>query len=187
MKIDFTGRGKDEGTGTLASLSIPALKAFRFAGGSVTFDGTEFGDVTGVQFNYGNALDEGEQTTGSGYYGTENEPQKREITMSIDTFYNNASETVRESKYKTEATAAVVLKFNSPSLAYDADSDDEEDEGDVPYSIEISMPLVVVTACDPTVSGPEKLKLTISGTATESASTSAVTITLVDKKSTKYI
>ena len=98
---------------------------------------------TGV--NYNNALDDGEQTTGSGYYGTENEPQKREITVSIDTFYNTASETVREGKYKTESTVAVVLKFDSPSLAYDADSDDEEDDGDVHYSIEISMPLVVVT------------------------------------------
>ena len=187
MRIDFSGRGKDEDTGSLASLSIPDLKAFRFAGGSVTFDGVEFGDVTGVQFNYNNALDDGEQTTGSGYYGTENEPQKREITVSIDTFYNTASETVREGKYKTESTVAVVLKFDSPSLAYDADSDDEEDDGDVHYSIEISMPLVVVTSCDPNVSGPEKLRLTNSGTATESTGTDAVTITLVDKKNTKYL
>ena len=188
MRIDFSGRGKDEEAGSLASsLSIPALKAFRFAGGTVTFDGVEFGDITSVDFDYSNALDEGEQTTGSGYYGTENEPQKRAITISCETFYNNASETVREAKYKTESTVAVVLKFNSPSLAYDADTDGEEDTGDIPYSIEIAMPLVVVTGCDPNVTGPDKLRLTITGTATESDSASAVTITLVDKKSTKYL
>lgn len=188
MRIDFTGKGKDEVAGTKAAgLSIPGLKAFRFAGGKVTFDGTEFGDVTGIEFDYANALDDGEQTTSSGYYGTEPEPQKREIGVSIETFFNTAANTVRESKYKTENKVAVVLKFESPSLAYDADSDGEPDSGDIPYSIEISMPLVVINSCDPAVTGPEKLRLTIGGVATESASESAVTITLVDKKSTKYL
>lgn len=180
MRLSVSGVGKDEVDGSAFfddELEIPVLKAFRFAGGYCSFDGVEFGDVRNVTVSINNNLDEGEQTLGSGYYGTEPEPQKREVTTSIDTFYNAASNTVRENKYKTENKVAVVLRFESPS---------EIDTG-VKYRMEIEMPLVVVNECSPVIGGTEKIQLTIGGTATESASAEAITIKLYDDKSSKYI
>lgn len=177
IRITLSGKGKTEEAGSVvSSLLVPSIKAFKFAGATITFDGTEFGDVTSVDFSYNNALDEGEQTSGSGIYGTEPEPQKRDISANLEVFFNAASNTIRDGKFKQNATAAVVLKFESP---------DEAASG-TKYSMEISMPLFVITDCNPNVNGSEKIKMTISGKATESASLDAVKITLVDKKNSKY-
>jgi hypothetical protein len=177
LRATVSCKGKDEEAGTKnASLKIPSAKAYRFAGGSCTFDSIEFGDVTGVTVDYSNELDEGEQTLASGYNGTENEPQARKITISIETAYNSASETVREGKFKTEATVAVKLRFVSP---------DEIVIG-TKHAIEIELPLVAITECSPAVSGKEKLKLSIAGTALESDTAEAIIITLIDDKNAKY-
>lgn len=180
MRLNVSGIGKDESNGASLfddELEIPALKAFRFAGGYCSFDGVEFGDVRSVSVSINNNLDDGEQTLSSGYFGTESEPQKREVTVSIDSFYNNATETVRQEKYKTEEKVAVVLKFESPS---------EISSGNK-YELEIQMPLVVINDCSPSIGGTEKIALTIGGVATESEDDEAITVILKDSKATKYI
>lgn len=178
MRLTVSTVGKNEETGTSAEgLTIPELKAFRFAGGTCTFDGVEFGEVTGVTVNYGNNLDEGVQTLGSGYFNTEAEPQSRDITVSIESFYNANTETVREQKYKTENNCAVVLRFESPDVI----------EGDTHYSVEITLPKVVINECNPNIAGKERINLTIGGKALQPESGEAITIKLVDATATKYI
>lgn len=177
MRISVSGIGKDEVSGAIdSSLIVPALKAFRFAGGKVKFDDVENGEITSIECNIENSLDDGEQTTGSGYYGTESEPQKRAVTLSCNAFYSSESETVRNTYYKTESEAAIELSFISPS----------EIVSGVNYEIKIEMPHVVITEADPNVSGTDKIRLTIGGTAVQSGTDEPITITLIDSKSTKY-
>lgn len=179
MRISVSGKGRAEEDASVESgLSVPSLKAFRFAGGKATFDSVDFGDVTNVQWDLSNNLDDGEQTLGSGYYSTEPEPQKRDVKVSLDTFFNQASDTVRSQKYLSENTVNVSLVFESPDYA-DASKNQH-------YSIQIDMPLLVLDSCDPNIAGPGKIVMPMSGTATESASTQAVTVTLIDKYSSKY-
>lgn len=178
MKVTATLSGRAEEDGEVVKdLQVPELKAFRFAGGSCTFDGEEFGEVTSVSVEYNNNLDDGEQTLGSGYYGTEKEPQAREITLTLESFYNAKTETVREKKYLTESTVAIKLNFISPNEIEDGQN----------YKIEFDMPLVCINDCSPNVGDSGKLKLSIGGKALESASQEAITITLEDDNSEKYI
>lgn len=178
VRITMSVKGKAEQAGIIdRTLSIPDIKAFRFAGGSCTFDGVEFGDATGFTIEIKNTLDEGDQTLGSGYYGTENEPQGREVSISVETSYNAKTETVREQKYKTENNVDVKLKFVSPSEVID----------DINYELGIDLPKVAVTECSPNVGGKEKITLTINGKALEGPDTEAVTVTLIDGLDTKYL
>ncbi len=178
IRLTVTVKGKDEASGKIIQdLAIPDIKAFRFAGGTCTFDGVEFGDATGFTIEIKNTLDDGEQTLGSGYYGTENEPQGREVSVSVETSYNAVTETVRENKYKKESYVDVRLKFISPS----------EIISGYKYELAIDMPKVAITECSPNVGGKDKLTLTINGKALESKNTEAVTVSLIDGLSTKYL
>lgn len=180
MKMSVTVEGKSESDGSTLyteDLDVPELKAFRFAGGSCTFDGSDFGDVTAVTVEYNNNLDDGEQTLGSGYYGTEKNPQSRDITISVDSFYNSATETVRNQKYLTENKCAIKLNFISP----------DEIVSGTNYSIGFDLPLVSINECSPNVSDSGKLKLSIGGKALEDASHEAITIELIDDEEDKYI
>lgn len=180
MRISLSGSGKDEVDGASyfdSSLAVPDLKAFRFAGGTCTIDSSSFGSIKSVKFDLSNSLDDGEQTMGSGYYGTEPEPQKRSVKLSLEALYDSASETIRENKYKKGTAVAVVLNFESPSEAVT----------DVKHSIQISIPNLVISDADPNITGAEKINLTINGTATETSDTKAVTVYLIDDQSTKYL
>ena len=182
VRLSFSGTGKDEVAGSLASgVDFPTEKAFRFAGGTCTLDGTSYGAITNVSFNLNNNLDAGEQTLGSGYYGTEQQPQKREATIQLDAEYDATTEGIHEDNFKTGTAAEVVLEFISP----------EEVETGLPYSIKIILPAVVVTECSPVIGGTDKIRVTINGTATETIDdgdiVEAVTVELVDKTAGKYL
>lgn len=183
VRLQLSGIGKDEVTGTKdTSLVVPQLKAFRFAGGTCLIDDVAYGSITSVSFSLSNALDGGEQTMGSGYYSTKAEPQKRAVTVSLGTEYNAATESIHEDKFKTGATASVVLNFVSPEVI----------ETGINYSVKIILPAVVVNDCSPVVGGNEKLRVTIGGVACESIDSNddvveAVSVELVDKRSTKYL
>lgn len=177
MKITASLAGKGEEAGTATAIAIPTAKAFRFAGGACSFDGTDFGDITSVSIEIKNNLDDGEQTLSSGVFGTEKQPQDREITVSFESKYSTATETIREQKYLTENTTNVVLNFISPTLVEDG----------INNQIQINMPRVGISECSPNVSDKGKIKLTIAGKALETASEDAVSITLVDDKATKYL
>ena len=164
------GSGKEE-VGTIETLPIPTMKAYRFVNGQLTIDGVEFAEVSSVKVDINNQLDEGQQTLGSGYYKTEGEHNEREITIGIDCFYNAQSNTIREEKYKTDgATANIVLTFESP----------EEIETGEKNRFVFNLPNVVITAANPNVAGREKIELTIDGQALETATQEALEVLVYD-------
>ncbi|AFG37630.1 phage tail tube protein [Spirochaeta africana] len=170
MTASLQGSGKEE-AGSLENLDAPVLKAFRFVNGSLTIDGTEFAQVTAVNLNIDNQLDEGEQTLGSGYYRDEGEHNEREVSVSIDCFYNAAANTIREEKYKADgATAAISMTFETP----------EEIEPGEKYRFTVELPNVVITDASPNVAGREKIDLTIEGEALETDLEEAITVTVYD-------
>lgn len=177
MRLSVSGKAKAEETATVvSSLAIPNKKGFKFIGGSVSVDNTDFADVTSIEWNLSNNLDDGEQTTGSGIYGTEPEPQKRSVTATLGCLFTSNANTIRENKFVQDATSNVVLRFESP----------EDAASGTKYSVSIKMPLFVLDSCDANVESAEKLKMTMSGTAIEDSSNEAVTIELIDSKNSKY-
>lgn len=178
LRATFSVKGKDEESGTKDGLlSVPAMKAFRFAGGSCTFDSSAVGGVKSISIDYQNTLDEGEQTLSSGLNGTENQPQERKITVTIEADYDAGTEAIRENDYKKDATVNVQLRFESPETIITGTK----------HALEISMPKVAITECSPNVGGKEKLNLSITGTALESALIDAIEIALFDDVATAYV
>ena len=168
--LSLQGSGKEE-EGEVVTLPIPTLKAFRFVNGSLTLDGVEFGEVSSVKLDINNQLDEGDFTLGSGYYRSEGQHNEREVSISIDCFYNAKSNTIRENKYKTDgATANIILTFESP----------EEIETGEKIRFEVILPNVVITEANPNVSGKEKIELTLEGMALEGIETEPITINVFD-------
>jgi len=176
LRSTISVKGKAESAGSLAvGLTSPSLKSFRFVNGTMTIDAVEFAEVTSVDLSIDNALDDGEQTLGSGYYTSEMEHNERVVTINFEAFYNTASNTVREDKYKIDgASAAVVLTFETP----------DEIEAGEKYTLEITLPKVVITEANPGVSGKDKLKITFAGQALQGAS-EPITIVYYDDENTK--
>ncbi|TAH55202.1 MAG: hypothetical protein EWM51_03720 [Treponema sp.] len=178
LRASLSVKGKDEESGTKNSaLSVPDTKAYRFAGGVCEFNSAAIGSVKSVSLDYVNTLDEGEQTISSGLNGTEPEPQDRKITVTVETDYDATAEGIRESDYKTDTTVDIRLRFESPT----------EIVTGTKHAFEILLPHVAITDCSPNVSGKEKLKLTITGTALETTSDEAVEIVLFDGQGTAYL
>jgi len=169
--------GYDEESSSLASLTAPTTKAFKFSHGTITVDSTEYDEIEGVSFSYNNNLENDLQTLGSGANMAEIEPQAREITMSLDVLDSTDLASLRTSKFKAGATADVVLTFTS----------EETIEAGYYYTLTIDMPLCYITEDNPSVSGPERLRHSVSLTATEDSSNEAVTVTLRDDNSSDYL
>ena len=178
LRATFTVRGYDESTGvTLENLTYSTLKPLQFKHGNVTVDGVDYADVTQIDFDYKNNLQDNHYTLGSGDYMAEIEPQKREVTLQLQVEYSSATDSTRTNKFKTGDTIAVVLLFTS---------DDNAGAG-LPYTLKFDMPLCYVTDASPNVSGPDRIMQTLNVTATEDASNQACTITVRDAQSTAYL
>jgi len=169
--------GYKEEDDEVAALTSPATAAFKFSHGSITIDSTPYDEIEGISFSYSNNLESDLQTLGTGAYQAEIEPQAREITMSLDVLDSTDLDTLRASKFLSGSTADVVLTFTSDATI----------EAGYYYTLTIDMPLCYVTDDSPTVSGPDRLRHSLSLTATEDDSNEAVTITLRDDNSSAYI
>lgn len=169
--------GYDEVSDSLETLDAPTTKAFKFSHGAITIDSTSYDEIEGVSFSYANNLENDLQTLGSGANMAEIEPQAREITLSLDVLDSSDLDTLRTNKFKAGSTADVTLTFTS----------DETIEAGYYYTLTIDMPLCYVTEDNPSVSGPERLRHSISLTATEDSSNEAVTVTLRDDNSSDYL
>lgn len=132
--------------------------------------------VTSFTFTYNNNLEDPQLTMGSGIYMIKPEVQKRDITISMDTLFDTDLNTLRETYFKTGDTFKVKLTFESS----------EEAVSGVKYTLEITLPKVVITAANPNVGGPDRITMTIEGRALEGTE-EACTITLIDNRASKYI
>jgi hypothetical protein len=178
LRATFGTLGYDEVKNVeLASLTASTLKALQFKHGTITVDGDTYSDITSFSFELLNNLEDDLFTMGSGDNMAEIEPQAREITASMEVLFSSTTESTRENKFKAGATAEVVATFTS----------DEDILTDKPYLLKVEMPLFYITEASPNVGGPERITMTLEGTATENASNEAITITLRDGQETKYI
>lgn len=178
LRAVMTLRGRDEVEST--SVTYPArstLKAFKFIQGSVTAAGSSLVEVTGADVTINNNLEDNLYVMDGSEQMAEIEPQKREITGTLNCLRTTQTETIRSSYFNADTPLSVVLEFES----------DEVLAASYPYKLTITFPNAYLSE-DPSqgVSGPERLKLNFALMATEQNGTEAVVVDLYDGKSTKY-
>lgn len=176
LKIEGSFVGKDEISGTLASLTPSTRKAFKFHKGQIKISNNIYADITNIKFNYGNNLINNIQTTGTGLFFYEPEVGTREVTAEIELLYNSQSVSLRNSFYLTDNDFSIELLFTS----------EEEIETGIPYSLKINIPHVQVTDTNPTIGGADVVKQTVSMKAIEVGSDELIIIDLVNDKNTSY-
>jgi hypothetical protein len=177
LKADFSFVGRDEGTGTIeAGVDPSTLKAFKFRQATVSIAGTPVADVTDIKFDYNNALTSNQQTTSTGDYFLKPEPGAREITADIEAVYTTATNTLRDSYFKTDDEFELVMVFTS----------DEEIEAGFPYELRIELPHCQVTDASATVGGADLIKQSMAISAFESTS-GLISLQLVDAQATRYL
>lgn len=178
LRGTISGVAYDEEAGSLESLTPSSLRAFQFVDGEVKVDDTAWtSQVTDINLTYNNNLEDELYTMGTDGYMAEIEPQKREITAEIEVLYDSTTNTVRTNDFKAGTTIDLWLKFEST----------EEADTDIPYQLIIEMPLCYITDASPNVGGPERIRQTLSVSASENASNEAITVTLVDAQGSDYL
>jgi hypothetical protein len=150
LNVEAEIYGKDELTGQTLSTSINSspLKAFVFNGGSVKLGGSVMADITSISFNYVNNLENTLQTTSTGLYYKEPQPNLREITCELEMLYSTEAETFRSSFFKTDDIVSLELSFISNEIA----------AGTTPYSLTITIPATQVVECSNAISDANGVK-----------------------------
>lgn len=177
LRASFTTRGYDEATDTLESLSASTKRPFQFVDGSLQIDDSDYADVLSFTMDYSNNLENDRFTLNGSNKMQEIEPQKRDITFTLDTLYSTSTNTTRTNKFKGGVTADLSLTFTST----------EEVLTDKPYTLTIEAPNCYITEAHPNVSGPDRITMSMSMRATETGGESPVTITLRDGNDSKFI
>jgi hypothetical protein len=179
-KVACVGYDEDAAD-TISGDTLSSLKAFQFSQGTVQVgtDGAEstYADVVKFNLSYRNNLEKDLFTMSTGLYMAEPQPQAREITATLDVLYSAATDTTRTTYFKGGITVSMVVTFTSSELVDAANY----------YSLEFDMPRCYITDASPVVGGPERIRQTLVVRATEQDSLEAVTATLVNARSTKYI
>jgi hypothetical protein len=126
---------------------------------------------------YGNNLENDRFTLNGSNKMQEIEPQKRDITFTLDTLYSTATNATRTDGFKEGTTVDLSLTFTST----------EEVLIGKCYTLTIEAPNCYITEAHPNVSGPDRITMSMSLRAVETGGESPVTITLRDACSTAYI
>lgn len=176
IRTKVTAICKSEETGTITTLPKPSKKAYKFVNGVCAIDGTPFADVTNVVFSGNNAATVGDHTLGSGLLPSEGGHGIREYSVTLDTKFNAAANSLIETKYKTGDTVEVELTFESP----------EEIEAGIKHQFEISLPAVLINGGLPNINGKEDLTVSITGVALEKDGVSPCTVTVVSDIATIF-
>lgn len=177
VKLTLNVKGKAEVPGTLNNaLEIPELSAFRFVGGKVTVDGTNYGKVTSLTWDYNNGLDDGFYTISSGMYAEKPEHSLKTSEISFEAEYDNSSEALRENKYIAGNYASIEFEFESKALI----------EIGEPYKIKVTMPKVSISEASVNVGGKDRIMISVKGVATENGGVEPTTVVVTDDVATKY-
>jgi len=177
LRATFNVRGYDEQSDALESLSASSKRPFQFVDGNVTIDAGDYADITSFSMNYSNNLESDLFTLNGETKMQEIEPQKRDITFNLETLYSTATNSTRTDDFKAGDTVALVATFTST----------EEVLTGKYYTLTVSAPNCYITDCNPSVSGPERLRMSMSLKAVETGGESPVTITLRDGNASKHI
>lgn len=179
-KVSCTGYDEDSGD-TISGDTLSTLKAFQFSHGQVYVgtDGAEvlYADVVKFNFSYKNNLEKDLYTMGTGLFPAEPQPQAREITATVDVLYSTTTDATRTTYFKGGITCSIRAIFTSTEKVDNANY----------YKLTLDMPRCYITDASPVVGGPDRIRQTLVVRATEQDSLEAVTATLVNARSTKYI
>jgi hypothetical protein len=176
VRFTLAMKGKDESTGTVTTSTAPSKKAYKFIGGTLTAGGTAL-DITGVDLDYMNGLDDGVQTNTSGLYASEPVHGKRKISISIDMPYDTNSESIRNTNYLTETVlSTVVLHLESPEIITAASK----------YRMDLTLANVAILEASVNVGGNGLLTINIKGEATAVGATEPITAVIYDGQTAAY-
>lgn len=106
--------GYDAETGTVVSSlsdSGDDEKSFKFYQGKIYIDSVAVADITNIDFSYNNNADNSVQTTDTGIHHKQPQPGQRECTCGLTALYTSALETVRNNKFKLDATLSFYVEF----------------------------------------------------------------------------
>lgn len=176
VRVSGEWKGKDESSGSITSTTPPSKKAYKLIGGTVTLGGTAL-DVTSVELEIQNNLEDGPQTNVSGLYHTEPVHGKRRFVLSIEMPYDTNSESLRNTNFLTETVlASAVLHLESPEIIAVASK----------YRMDITLNNVAILDADAPIGGPGLVTMTIRGEATAVGATEPITAVIYDNVNTAY-
>lgn len=184
--ISFIGREEAKG-GELATLDHSSLNPLDFNTMRVYVgDAGSEADVlvdysTNFSFTYNNNLENDLYVADGTQYMYEIDYQKRDITLDIEALYNSDSNTLREDFFKTGYKMSIKVEFDSRQIIDGSVSDPKNT-----YKIVLDIRNFVVTEAPNDISGPERLRIPISGRALEVGSDPAITVILQDGQSSKH-
>jgi hypothetical protein len=178
LNVDADIFGKDELTGQTLNTSVSSspLKAFVFNGGSVRLGGAIMADITSISFNYTNNLENTLQTTSTGLYYKEPQPNLREITCDLEMLYSSEAEAFRNSFFKTDDIVSLELTFTSSEII----------SGTTPYSLVITIPATQVIECSNAVGDANGVKQSASLTGIDNGTNPLCTWVLKNAHSGSY-
>jgi hypothetical protein len=169
LNVDLEMYGKDELTGgTLSSLTPSPLKAFVFHGGKVSLAGVEMADITSISFSYNNNLENTLQTTSTGLYYKEPQPNTREINVDLEMLYGSDAETWRRNWFKTDDVLSVKLEFESV----------EEITAGNPYTLTIEVPAAQCSEASMAVGDANGIKQSATLVGIDNSVNTLITVTL---------
>lgn len=167
---------KDESTGTITSSTAPSLRAYKMIGGTFTL-GAVAHEVASFELDYQNNLEPGPQTNVSGLYITQPMQGPRRIGFTIETPYASASETLRESNYKTETLlSSCVFHLESPEIIATT----------YKYRMDITLNNVAILDASVNVNDAGIMMITIKGEATQVGATEPISAVVYDNVATAY-
>jgi hypothetical protein len=179
LNVELEIFGMDEGYGgTLANLTPSPLRAFTFHGGKAYMAGstTDFADITSISFSYNNNLENTLQTTSTGLYYKEPQPNTREINIDLEMLYSTEAETWRKTWFKTDDVLQVKLEFTS----------DEEITAGNKYKLTIDIPACQVSECSMAVGDANGVKQTATVVGIDNSVNTLITATLLNGFTTAY-
>jgi hypothetical protein len=176
VRFTLSMKGKDESSASVATTTNPSKKAYKMIGGTLTAGGTAL-DITSVDLDYANALDDGVQTNTSGLYGSEPVHGKRKISIAIDMPYDTNSESLRNTNLLTETVlSTVVLHLESPEIITGASK----------FRMDLTLANVAITEAKTNVGSAGLLTMSIKGEATAVGATEPITAVIYDGTATAY-
>lgn len=177
LRASFGLRGYDEASDTKETLSASTKRPFQFVDGTLQIDSGDYADVTSFTMDYANNVENDRFTLNGSNKMQEIEPQKRDITFSLETLYSSATNTTRTNDFKAGTQVSLSLTFTST----------EEVLTGKYYTLTVEAPNCYITEAHPNVNGPDRIMMNMSLRAVEEGGVSPVTVTLRDGQSTKFI
>jgi len=175
LKATVTTVGRNEAADSVESLTLSTLRAFNFNDVIVSIEGSPITEIRSVKINFSNNLEDDLFVTDGSQYMIEPDRQRREVTVELDALWSDTVETLRETYYKTSTAFEVEIAFTGELAATG-----------LYYSLTFALPNCYFTTAKPVIGGPERITLPLSLRAAAIGADEPVTVTLQDKRSTKY-